>query len=108
MSALVASGLGKRYGKRWALQDCFLDIPEGRIAALVGPNGAGKTTFLHLAAGLLNPTCGSITVLGRDPRNGGLLPSIGFVAQDVPLYRSFWVAEMLHFGARMNPAWNGE
>jgi ABC-2 type transport system ATP-binding protein len=107
MSAVIATGLGRRYGRRWALQDCSLDIAEGRIAALVGPNGAGKTTFLHLTAGLLDPTAGSITVLGENPRgNDALLPSLGFVAQEVPLYRSFSVAEMLQFGARMNPAWD--
>ena len=107
MSAVVATGLGRRYGRRWALKDCFLDIAESRIAALVGPNGAGKTTFLHLTAGLLDPSAGSITVLGQNPRgNDALLPSVGFVAQDIPLYRSFTVAEMLLFGARMNPAWD--
>ena len=52
MSAVLqADGLGRRYGKRWALADCTLDIPEGRIVGLVGPNGAGKTTLLNLAVG---------------------------------------------------------
>jgi ABC-type hemin transport system ATPase subunit len=52
-SALEATGLGKRYRRTWALRDCTLELPRGRIAALVGPNGAGKTTLLHLAVGLL-------------------------------------------------------
>lgn len=107
MSAIVATGLGKRYGKRWALQDCCLDVPEGRIVALVGPNGAGKTTLLHLAAGLLGPTAGSINVLGRNPwLDASVVRSIGFLAQDVPLFPSFTVAETLEFGTRMNPAWD--
>jgi ABC-2 type transport system ATP-binding protein len=55
MTALHASGLGKRYRQRWALRDCSLQIPQGRVAGLVGPNGAGKTTLLHLAVGLLTP-----------------------------------------------------
>ena len=106
--ALETTHLSKRYRRTWAVQDCTLAIPTGRIVALVGPNGAGKTTFLHLAAGLLAPTGGSITVFGRYPRtDAGLLRSVGFVAQDVPLYRSFTVAETLQFGARMNPAWDG-
>ena len=53
--ALETDRLGKRYGDTWALRDCSLHLPEGRIAALVGPNGAGKTTLLHLAVGLLRP-----------------------------------------------------
>lgn len=42
-------GLSKRFGRNWALHDCTLAIPAGRIVALVGPNGAGKTTLLHMA-----------------------------------------------------------
>ena len=64
---LAASGLGKRYRTRWALTDCTLNIPAGRIAGLVGPNGAGKTTLLHLVTGLLAPTAGTIEVAGGQP-----------------------------------------
>jgi ABC-2 type transport system ATP-binding protein len=109
MSAVVATGLGRRYRHRWGLRDCTFEIPEGRVAALVGPNGAGKTTFLHLATGLLEPTAGSIEVLGRQPgRDPQLLPLIGFVAQDVPLYRSFTVRDMLAFGRHLNRDWDGQ
>ena len=59
MTGIEAAGLGKRYGSRWALRDCNLQIPRGRIVALVGPNGSGKTTLLHLAAGLIRPTEGA-------------------------------------------------
>ena len=52
MKAVIeASGLGKRYRRRWALADCTLAVPAGRVTGLVGPNGAGKTTLLQLAAG---------------------------------------------------------
>jgi ABC-2 type transport system ATP-binding protein len=63
MNVIEASGLGKRYGSTWALRDCSLAIPAGRVAALVGPNGAGKSTLLNLAA----PSAGGVTVLGGGP-----------------------------------------
>jgi ABC-2 type transport system ATP-binding protein len=58
-AVLQTSGLEKAYGRRWALRDCTLKIPEGKVVGLVGPNGAGKTTLLHLAVGLLAPTSGT-------------------------------------------------
>ncbi len=64
---LRAEGLGKRDGRLWALSDCTLDVPAGRVVGLVGPNGAGKTTLLNLAVGLLRPTSGTIEVLGGRP-----------------------------------------
>jgi ABC-2 type transport system ATP-binding protein len=108
-AALTATGLSKRYGHHWALLDCTLEIPQGRVAALVGPNGAGKTTLLHLATGLLRPTAGTVEVLGMTPgRDLDLLSEIGFMAQDVPLYRSFTVGEMLEFGRRTNTRWDAD
>jgi ABC-2 type transport system ATP-binding protein len=101
-AALQASGLGKRYRRTWALRDCNLTVPTGRIAALVGPNGAGKTTLLHLAVGLLALTSGSIRVLDQPPGDPGLLAEVGFVAQDTPLYRDFTAAEHLTLGAKLN------
>jgi ABC-2 type transport system ATP-binding protein len=98
--AVEARALGKRYGRAWALRDCALELPAGRIAALVGPNGAGKTTLLHLAVGLLRPDAGEVRVFGRDPRS--VLADIGFVAQDTPLYRDFTAAELITMGGKLN------
>ncbi|MFC8615077.1 ABC transporter ATP-binding protein [Micromonospora purpureochromogenes] len=106
--ALEAQGLGKRYGKTWALRDCSLHLPAGRIAALVGPNGAGKSTLLHLAVGLLRPDAGAVRIFGESPYdNPELLPEIGFVAQDTPLYRDFTAAELVDLGGRLNRRWDG-
>jgi ABC-2 type transport system ATP-binding protein len=104
-AALRTDGLGRRYGRSWALRDCTLDLPQGRIIGLVGANGAGKTTLLHLAIGLSKPTEGSVSMFGRpirmDQPDG--LAEVGFVAQDHPLYRGFTVAEMVRFGRSLNP-----
>ncbi|MGP3919090.1 ABC transporter ATP-binding protein [Nonomuraea sp. 10N515B] len=106
-SVLQAQGLGKKYGKRWALRDCTVDIPAGHVVGLVGPNGAGKTTLLKLASGQLEPTAGGITVLGGRP--GGTpaqLARVGFVAQDTPVYAGLTIADHLRLGARLNLRWD--
>ncbi len=107
-NALKTTRLGKRYGHTWALQDCSLALPAGRVAALVGPNGAGKTTLLQLSVGLLEPTAGEVQVFGvsplRQPKEA--LPRLGFVAQDTPLYKSFTVAELLTLGRKLNPGFD--
>ena len=110
MSAVIdASGLGKAYRRTWALRDCALAIPEGRVVGLVGPNGAGKTTLLRLAAGLLAPTRGTITVLGERPAAGpAQLARVGFVAQNTPVYARMTVTDHLRLGAWLNPGWDGE
>ncbi|HEU4426820.1 MAG TPA: ABC transporter ATP-binding protein [Pilimelia sp.] len=106
-AALETNGLGKRYGREWALRDCSLRLPAGRVAALVGPNGAGKTTLLHLAVGLLRPDAGTVRVLGEAPGDHpGLLARIGFIAQDTPLYRDFTAAELITMGGRLNRRWD--
>ncbi|TDE34723.1 ABC transporter ATP-binding protein [Actinomadura sp. 6K520] len=106
-AALQAEGLGKRYGKRWALSDCTLDIPAGRVVGLVGPNGAGKTTLLNLAVGQLSPSAGGIRVLGGRPASGPeQLAKVGYVAQDTPTYAGLTVAEHLKLGTRLNPGWD--
>lgn len=105
--ALAAEGVGKRYGRRWALCDCTFVVPGGSVVGVVGANGAGKTTLLHLAVGLLRPTAGSITVLGASPAAGPRqLARVGFVAQDVPLYRPLTVADHLQLGRRLNRVWD--
>jgi len=108
-TVIEASGLGKRYGRRWALADCTLQVPAGRVTGLVGPNGAGKTTLLHLAAGLLTPDSGTIRVLdGRPAGTPAQLARVGFVAQDAPVYAGLSVADHLRMGAWLNPGWDGD
>ena len=94
--AIEANGLGKRYGRRWALAECTLTVPAGQVVGLVGPNGAGKTTLLELAAGLLRPTTGTIRVRKR----------VGFVAQDAPVYAGLSVADHLRMGQALNDRWD--
>jgi ABC-2 type transport system ATP-binding protein len=105
--AIETIGLGKRYGAVWALQDCSLAVPKGRVSALFGPNGAGKTTLLRMLVGLSSPSAGSATILGRGPQQSiEFLADIGYLAQDVPLYKRLSANEHLACGARLNREWD--
>jgi ABC-2 type transport system ATP-binding protein len=110
MTAVIeTSGLTKRYRRVTALSDCAISVPEGRISALVGSNGAGKTTLLRLFAGLAAPTAGRAVVLGGAPRQDpAYLAEIGFLAQEIPLYRRLTAREHIGIGAHLNPRWDGE
>jgi ABC-2 type transport system ATP-binding protein len=110
MTAIIeARGLGKRYGRRWALADCTLSIPQGHVVGLVGPNGAGKTTLLHLAVGLTLPTSGEVSVLGSTPASDPeQIERVGFVAQDTPTYSGLTVSDHLDLGAWLNRTWDAE
>ncbi|SFN02602.1 ABC-2 type transport system ATP-binding protein [Streptomyces sp. cf124] len=102
-TAMEAAALGKKFGWRsggWALRECSLRLPAGRVCALVGPNGAGKSTLLAHAAGLLAPTEGTISVLGTTP--AAARERIAYVAQDKPLYPQLTVAETLRLGRELN------
>ena len=103
-SVLEAHGLGKKYGRRWALTDCDLEVPAGHVVGLVGPNGAGKSTLLNLAVGMITPSAGSVEVLTAPA--GTQQAKVGYVAQDTPTYSRLSVADHLQLGARLNPAWD--
>jgi ABC-2 type transport system ATP-binding protein len=103
MNVIETTGLGKRYGKSWALLDCSVAVPEGRLAALVGPNGAGKSTLMNMAVGLTVPSDGTVTVLDGTPTGSPrALDGIAFMAQDAPVYKNLSVADMLHLTYNLN------
>ncbi len=105
--AIETHGLTKRYPRVTALSDCSISIPAGRISALVGPNGSGKTTLLRMLAGLARPTGGTAAVLGGAPRQDpAFLADIGYLAQDIPLYRRLSADDHIRAGAHLNPRWD--
>ncbi|MEW2397885.1 ABC transporter ATP-binding protein [Streptomyces sp. NPDC046862] len=102
-TAMEAAALGRRFGRNgeWALRDCTFRLPAGSVCAIVGPNGAGKSTLLAIAAGLLRPTEGTLTVLGTTPAEAR--ERFAYVAQDKPLYPQLSIAETLRLGEELNP-----
>jgi ABC-2 type transport system ATP-binding protein len=101
--ALVLDGVCKTFAsgrearKVYALQDVSLTVHPGRVTGLIGPDGAGKTTLMRLAAGLLVPDAGRISVLGLDATQQALAvqASIGYMPQRFGLYEDLSVQENL-------------
>ncbi|KDN23507.1 ABC transporter ATP-binding protein [Amycolatopsis rifamycinica] len=107
MTVLRAQGLGKRYKRKEALTGCTLEIEAGHVTGLVGPNGAGKSTLLNIAAGMLEPTTGTIEVCGGVPGSGPeQLAKVGYVAQNTPVYSGLSIEDHLRLGAHLNPGWD--
>jgi ABC-2 type transport system ATP-binding protein len=106
-AAITTHGLGKRYRSKWALRDCSFEVPEGRVCGLVGANGAGKTTLLRLLTGLAHPTTGQAEVAGQAPRDhAAFLSQVGYLAQEIPLYRRWTAEDHMRMGAHLNPRWD--
>ena len=114
--AIDVSGLGFSYDGTPVLQMERCELERGKSAAVIGPSGCGKTTFLHLLAGLIRPTTGSIHVLGQDLgelRGAGLDRfrgrRIGLVFQRLHLLPALSVRENILLaqrlgGSRVDPA----
>ncbi len=62
---LETSGLGKRFGRRWAVSDLNLNVSRGEVFGFLGPNGAGKSTTIRMVLSLIRPTRGSVMLFGR-------------------------------------------
>lgn len=105
-NTIETKGLGKKYRSFWALKDCNISVPKGRVSALVGPNGAGKTTLLKLLVSLNRPSAGSATVLDLSPSQGSnYLSEIGYLAQEIPLYSRLTAKEHIALGQNLNSNW---
>jgi ABC-2 type transport system ATP-binding protein len=106
-TAIETHELSKRYRRASALTACTITVPEGRVCALIGPNGAGKTTLLRILAGLVRPSGGAASVLDGEPRQDpAFLADIGFLGQEIPLYRRFTAEDHIRVGAHLNPRWD--
>jgi heme exporter protein A len=104
--ALGAHGLGRRFGRSWALAHCDLEVAAGEALLVAGSNGSGKTTLLRLAAGLLRPTTGSIEVFGLESRARRLAcrRRLSLVSHHTFLYERLTAIESLRLWARIRGA----
>jgi ABC-2 type transport system ATP-binding protein/ribosome-dependent ATPase len=98
MTAIEVRSVTRRFGSFTAVDDVSLTVAGGEVVGLVGANGAGKTTLIRMILGLLQPTVGTVNVLGSAPSRE-LRRRIGYVPQNLGLYRDLTTAENLEFRA---------
>ena len=99
--AIEAHGLTRRFGNLVAVDHAELSVPRGRIYGFLGPNGSGKSTTIRMLCGLIQPTSGTIRVLGLDiPRQAeALRMQIGYMTQRFSLWEDLSARENLDFMA---------
>lgn len=94
---IVVTGVGRSFGAVTALSSIDLTIYEGEFVSIVGPSGCGKSTFLRIAAGLVRPSTGVVTIY---PRPGSRCP-VAFVAQDYGVFPWKTVRANVALGLRL-------
>src|SRR5258705_12439869 len=100
-AAIATNALTKRYGSLVALDALTLRLDPGDVFGFIGPNGAGKSTTMKIVAGLLSPTSGSASVLGKNVvKNGEFIRrSVGYMPDAFGVYEDLKVCEYLEFFA---------
>ena len=107
--AIRAVGLTKVFRDFWnrpkarAVNEIDFTVKEGEVVGLLGPNGSGKSTTVKMILGLLYPTAGQLTVLGKAPRAVETKREIGYLPEESYLYKYLTAEETLDFfGALFN------
>ncbi len=99
---VVAENVSKWFGPLVAVSDVSFDVGPG-VTALLGPNGAGKSTMFRMLSGLARPSKGTVSILGRDPRQDpGVARFIGLVPQQETVFEPLTAREFVALSARLH------
>jgi len=102
MTELATRQLTKTYGERPALEPLTIDVESGAKIALVGHNGSGKTTLMKMAAGLLDPTDGSVKIGRHDAGSQEARRLLSWLSDTPTFYDDLSLWEHLEFVARLH------
>jgi ABC-2 type transport system ATP-binding protein len=102
-AAIQTIGLTRRFGELTAVDDVTLSVAPGQFFGFLGPNGAGKSTTIKMLTGLLEPTSGTVEILGQPFAAGSLelKRQIGVVPEGMALLGRLTAPEYLRFVGRM-------
>jgi ABC-2 type transport system ATP-binding protein len=111
-AVIETMGLSKLYGRSYAVRNLNLTVRSDRITAFLGLNGAGKSTTIRMLLGMIRPSEGSGTVLGRridDPvESVALRRDVAYVSEDKRLYNYMTVEQMIRFTTGFFPGWHDD
>ncbi len=107
-AAIAVEGLCKRFGRRTVVDHLTFQVPEGSVCGFLGRNGAGKSTAIRMMMNLLDPSGGSIRLLGLDSRRDhtALMHRIGYVSESPVLYEWMKVKQLARFTSSFYARWN--
>jgi ABC-2 type transport system ATP-binding protein len=107
-AAINIQGLTKSFDAITALDAISFSIGEGEMFGIVGPDGAGKTTLMRLLCGVLQPTAGTATILGKDllKESVKIKREIGYLSQKFSLYGDLSIDENIEFFAEINEVYD--
>ncbi len=107
-AAIKTERLGKRFRRKWAVEELDMEVPMGSVFGLLGPNGAGKSTTIHMLMGLLPPTQGHMSVLGIDPVRDDVAVRrrVGYVPEIHGFYEWMTVDEIIGLVAPYHSRWD--
>ncbi len=100
--ALAAIEVVKEYGDLLALDEVSISIAPGELLALVGSNGAGKSTFMRIAAGLLEPTRGTMTIEGEPAGSLHARSRLSYIGDQPALYDDLSLDEHIEYVAKLH------
>ncbi len=109
MDAIIETHeLTRQFGRKLAVKDFSLEVPEGSIFAFLGPNGAGKTTVIKMLMNMIRPSRGKARVFGTDSLRLGPaeLARIGYVSENQELLEWMTVQELIDYCRPMYPSWD--
>ncbi len=98
---IETAGLRKEYGAKIAVADLTLRVPRGEVFGFLGPNGAGKSTSVKMLLGLVAPSGGWASVLGRSPGDPAAMARIGFLPEHFRFHEWLQAAELLDLHGRL-------
>ncbi|OAS86759.1 MULTISPECIES: ATP-binding cassette domain-containing protein [Metabacillus] len=99
----------KTYGKKISLNNISFELEENKIYGLLGRNGAGKTTLMHLIAGHISPSDGSVKLNGLNPfNNRNVLKNICLINESGNFNQSLKIKDVLKISSLFYPNWNKE